>query len=119
MNELLKRINYGFDGLIRSLKVNNFNSAEIVISVQDTEINEWVNVKFIIEALEEFKILKNPRVSNVVLSSGIKIKEISGLYYIDFAPFSDEIDSVFDFRQSDIYFSGKLLRWYFEEYSEI
>ena len=88
MNELLRKIDSGYDGLIRSIQIKNFDSAIVIISVQDNEVKEWINVRFTIESLEEFKILQKPKMSNVVMSSGIKIKKISEMFYIDFAPFS-------------------------------
>ena len=119
MKELLKRINYGYDGLIRSILIKPSYYAEVTISVMDyLNDNEWINIKFLIKDIVEFKVLQNKNTSNTVLSSGIKMKVIDNVHYIDFAPYSDEIDTINDFRQSEVYFAANNLEWKIEQYSE-
>ncbi|WP_088394589.1 hypothetical protein [Flavobacterium davisii] len=120
MEELLKKINQGYDGLIRVIKVfNGFQNAEITISVIDLENNrDWINVVFFIKGIKEFKINQRMNFSNVVLSDGIKFKKIDNHFYIDFAPYSDEIVTIEDFRFSDIYFGCDSIEWETKSYSE-
>jgi len=120
MNSLLKRINQGYDGLIREIRIFNGNkNAEITVSVMDYE-NErkWINIIFIIKRIEEFKLKQKLNFSNVVLSDGIKFKKIESKSYIDFAPYSDEIDSIEDFRFSEIYFGCDSIDWKIIPYNE-
>ncbi len=104
LEEFLKRIHNGDDGLIRKVEINNMKEAIIIVSVMDFENSQsWINVKFTANNLKEFKIVQKQNFSNVVLSSGIKFKEIDGFCFLDFDPYSDEIDTVDDFRRSEVY----------------
>ena len=121
MDELLKllnKINFGYDSIIRSLRIKDFDCAEVVISAQDHELNKWVNIKFTINSLEECKIIKNLKRNNVVLSSGIQIIEVSDIYYLDLDPYSEEYEPIEDLKYSELYFAGKSFRWEIEPYSE-
>lgn len=119
MIQLLRRINKGYDGLIREISLKNFNNATIEVSVMDAHNNyEWINVVFYCNGLIEFSVIQKARYSNIVLSSGIIYREISGIHYIDFSPYSEEIDSVEEFRKSDIYFAAKEVKFETKLYTE-
>jgi len=47
IKKILERIVHGYDGLIRSFKIENLNHAEIVVSVKDIDRNQWTNLRFI------------------------------------------------------------------------
>ena len=113
MNSLLKKINQGYDGLVREIRIFNGNKdAELTISVMDYEKEkEWINIIFTLRGIEEFKVNQKLNFSSVVLSDGIKFKKIDSRSYIDFAPYSDEIDSIEDFRFSDTYFGCNSIDW--------
>jgi hypothetical protein len=113
MNSLLKRINHGYDGLIREIRIFNGNKdAEITVSVMDYKNDrEWINIIFSINGIKEFKVNQNLNFSNVVLADGIKLKKINYSSYIDFAPYSDEIDTIEDFRFSETYFGCDSINW--------
>lgn len=116
-NNLKKYLN-GYDGLIRSISTT-LSKAEIIVSVMDNENNNnWINVHFFLEGIVELKIVQKINRSNIVMSNGIKIKNINDLVYIDFSPYSDEIEDLHDFRQSDIYFGAKSVIWEELPYSE-
>ena len=122
IEQLLERIVFGYDGLIRNVTIKNLNSVEIVVSVQDMDVGNWTNLRFILDGLKEFKISQKFNQNDIVLSpGGIKIKEILNLYFIDLQSSFKEIEDmncISDFRESDIYFCGKSLTWNFEPYSE-
>jgi hypothetical protein len=120
MNNLLKRINQGYDGLIRAIRIFNGNKdAEIIVSVIDYENDrEWINIIFSISGIKEFKINQNLNFSNVVLTNGIKFKRIDYSSFIDFAPYSDVIDTIEDFRFSETYFGCDSIDWKIIPYSE-
>lgn len=120
MQELLKKINQGYDGLIREIKIFNGNkSAEIIVSVTDSENNgQWINIIFQMREIKEFKVNQKLNFSNIVISDGIKFKIIDNISYIDFAPYSDEIDTIEDFRFSDTYFGCNSIEWKIIPYSE-
>ncbi|MCL2677687.1 MAG: hypothetical protein FWE85_01380 [Clostridiales bacterium] len=119
LSKLLKKIDFGYDCIIRSMKIKDFNCAEVIISAQDQELNKWVNIKFIINSLEECKIIKNLKRTNVVLSSGIQIVEVSGIYYLDLDPYSEEYEPIEDLKYSEVYFAGKSFCWEIGPYSEV
>lgn len=120
MNEFLKKINYGYDGLIRSIKLHSFSMIEITISVMDSENqNNWINVHFIADKITEFKINQKLNTSNIVMSGGIKYMEINDILYLDFAPYSEEITTIEDLRHSDIYFGcSSMIHWIITKYDD-
>jgi hypothetical protein len=118
MEELLERINYGYDGLIRSIVIKSFRRAEVRISIIDSGNNQWANLKITLDDIIEFKVAQAARTSNLVLSDGIKMKAFESNYFIDFSPYSEQVETVDDFRKSDIYFASKIIDWVFEPYSE-
>ena len=120
MQELLKKINQGYDGLIREIKIFNGNkNADIIVSVIDSENNgQWINIIFQMREIKEFKVNQKLNFSNIVISDGIRFKIIDNISYIDFAPYSDEIDTIEDFRFSDTYFGCNSIKWKIIPYSE-
>jgi hypothetical protein len=70
------------------------------------------------KSIIEFKIIQKLNTSNIVMSGGIKILYINSNIYIDFAPYSDEIEGLEDVRESDFYFGCKSIDWEIESYSE-
>lgn len=107
INNFLDEIIQGNDGLIRKIELISLSSASIVISAMKKSSMEWINVTFHLTELSEFSIKQKARTSNVVLSNGIAYKEIDGMHFIDFSPYSELMDDISDFRVSDIYFSAK------------
>jgi len=119
MKEFLKKINNGYDGLIRSIGVKSFSSASIVVSVMDEENDyEWINVRFEIDSIVEFKVIQRINTSNIVLSEGIKVEYYNSHVYIAFSPYSNELRTLEDFRNSDVYFGCKNIKFTIEPYSE-
>ena len=118
ISNLLKEIANGYDGLIRKIEFQSFDSAFIVISAMRGENREWVNVKFQLNGLKEFSVKQKLNYSNVVLSSGISYMNINNTHYIDFSPYSDSMETESDFRMSDVYFSSELIDYEMIPYSE-
>ncbi len=109
MNNLLKRIKNGYNGLIRKIIIQAMpQNAEIIVSVMDFENNQnWINIKFLLTEIEAFKIFKAPKTSNTVLYQGISLLEVNDLFYVVFSPYCDEIENLEEVRKSDIYFGCK------------
>lgn len=120
MENFLKRIIQGSDGLIRSILMHSyFRIAEITVSVMDAENNkDWINVKFVLKDVKEFNISQKNRMSNVVLSSGIQFKVLDGINYIDFSSYSIDPETVVEFRESDTYFGFTEYNYEILPYSE-
>lgn len=118
MESFFKRINNGYDGVIRKIICHSEEEIEIIISTMDTNNDwEWINVIFTIRNIKEFKIHKKFNYSNNILSNGIKYIEIDDFNYIDFAPYSDQIDTIEEIYNSDIFFCGNIT-WEVLPYNE-
>ena len=76
--DILKRINFGYDGLIRSITIHK-NAVHIEISAKDITVDEWVNVMFILKGISEYKIWQPELTSNEVLSDAIQLKIVNGM----------------------------------------
>ncbi|CAI0708774.1 hypothetical protein AB4J97_03090 [Serratia fonticola] len=118
INNFLKEITIGYDGLIRKIEFLSFDSAFVVISVMKKTNGEWVNVKFHLKGLKEFSVKQKPNHSNVVLSGGISYMIINNIHFIDFSPYSDSMENENDFRMSDVYFASELIECEVLPYSE-
>lgn len=121
METLLKRIIHGSDGLIRSILLHSyFKAAEITVSVMDGEdANEWINVKFTLKGIKEFKVSQKARMSNTVLSSGIQFKIIDGINYLDISSYSADPETLTEFRNADTYFGFTEYEYEILPYSEV
>lgn len=117
IDNLLNVINKGFDGIVRDIKIHNLKEAEIEVSVRTLK-NEWVNVLFKMSDVKEFKIAQKIKTSNIVMSMGICVMRVDGIYYIDFSPYSELIESLDDIRKSDIYFGVGSIEWQIKPYHE-
>ena len=118
MNNLLKDIMNGYDGLIRRIEFDSFDNVSITISAMKIPQKKWINVKFKLSGLKEFVVRQKLNSSNVVLSGGIVYKEINGVKYIDFSPYSEIMENEDDFRMSDLYFSADNISFEFLPYCE-
>lgn len=118
INKFLKEITHGYDGLIRKIEFQSFDSAVVVISVMKRTNREWVNVSFQLKGLKEFAVKQKPNNTNVVLSGGIFYMAINNIHYIDFSPYSDSMENENDFRMSDVYFASDLIEYEVLPYSE-
>jgi len=118
VNELLKEIVDGYDGLIRKIEFQSFNRVFVTISAMKKLNNEWVNIEFQLDGLKEFTVKQKINCSSAVLSGGIIYMSINGTHYIDFSPYSEVMENEDDFRMSDIYFSSELISYKILPYSE-
>jgi len=118
IDDILKEISLGYDGLIRSVSFKAFDSVSVEISARKKLGGNWINVRFVMKGVLEFCVKQKINYSNTVLSSGICHKIIDGVNYIDFCPFTDEADGVDDFRMSDVYFASKSIEYEIIPYSE-
>lgn len=118
ISNLLKEITNGYDGLIRKIEFQSFDSAYIVISAMKKTSGQWVNIKFNLKGLKEFSVKQKLNYSNTVLSGGIFYMVINDIHFIDFSPYSDAIENENDIRMSDVYFASELISYeelpYFE-----
>lgn len=101
--DILKRINFGYDVLIRSITIHK-DAVRIEISAKDTTVDKWVNVLFILKGLYEYKIWQPELTSNEVLSDAIQLKMVNGVVWFGLVPYSEDIDNIEDLRKSYIYF---------------
>ncbi|MBU9846273.1 hypothetical protein [Rahnella ecdela] len=118
INNLLKEITSGYDGLIRKIEFQSFNSVSVTISAMKLINGEWINIKFQLDNLTEFTVKQKVNCSNVVLSSGIAYMNTNNIHYIDFSPYSEEMEDENDFRMSDLFFASELISYQVDSYSE-
>ncbi|MDC9821210.1 hypothetical protein R0L47_12880 [Pectobacterium polonicum] len=116
---MLNEITNGYDGVIKNINFISFESAIVEVSVIRRTDREWVNVIFELKGLVEFAVKKRIKCSNTVMSNGISYKYIEDIHYIDFSPYSDDMDDVNDYRMSDVYFATKEIKYSINPYSDI
>jgi hypothetical protein len=125
-NHFLSRFYGASDGVVRSVtfdfnKTDPRNTVTIVLSVRDSERDpkeSWVNLRLIINQVDDYCFCESSNVGYQVLSSGIQAGRFSNLYYFDFDPYTLEPDGVEDYRKSKFYFAGHEFSWAIEAYSE-
>lgn len=128
----LGRFYHCYDGLLRSVHVvyhengGGFNeaggetNAYLIISSLDSQrpvTEQWCNVHLDIHGVQEFRLTESgPKGGYEVLSGGIAVRYLSGLYFLDFTSDIDpepELHSytVDDFRRSEFYIAGRSFVW--------
>lgn len=105
--DMLDEITNGYDGIIKKINFISFDSVIIEVSVIRRSDREWVNVEFELKGLVEFAVKQETKCSNTVMSNGISYQCIDGIHYIDFSPYSDDMEDISDYRMSDVYFAAK------------
>ncbi|WP_318371737.1 hypothetical protein [Enterobacter sp.] len=118
ISNLLKEIANGYDGLIRKIEFQSFDSAFVVISAMKKTSGKWINIKFNLNGLKEFSVKQKLNYSNTVLSDGIFYMVINGIHFIDFSPYSDSMENENDIRMSDVYFASESISYEELPYSE-
>jgi hypothetical protein len=114
-----------YDGLIRNITVSFMSSHDktrvvVTCSVQDREAeqnNGWINLTININNVTEL-ILIEDSITCVVLSSGVNILFSNDSIYLDFCPFTEEPQSIDDFKKSRFLVVGTSCFWHVSPYSE-
>lgn len=105
---LLEDINNGYDGVINKIYFyNNLSSVDVSIATQCKSKNSWVEVCFSITGLLEFRVSQKEEYGSYILDNGICNIIIDGKNYIAFSAPYDEVESVREILESDVYFVGK------------
>jgi len=120
MQDILKRINNGFDGIIRNIGVVNFKQATIEVSCYNNKTKEWININFQFDNIKEINIFQKLNTSSQILSDGINFGEIEGFYYLDFNPYLDlgSENTISDIRKSDVYIISEKIGYTIKNYSD-
>ncbi|MFJ5440169.1 hypothetical protein ACIPT2_20150 [Pectobacterium brasiliense] len=117
--DMLDEITNGYDGIIKKINFISFDSVIVEVSVIRRADREWVNVEFELKGLVEFAVKQETKFSNTVMSNGISYQCIDGIHYIDFSPYSDDMDDISDYRMSDVYFAAKEIEYSIKPYTDI
>lgn len=118
IEQLLKMITCGYDGLVREIHFPSLNEASITISAMHQARGEWVNIRFAFSGLVEFTVRQQIHTSSIVLSNGIFYQKIKDVHYLDFSPYSEQMGSMDDLRMSDLFFAAKHIAYNIRPYSE-
>lgn len=90
----------------------------VTISVQDREADiGWSNLVLTIDKVVEVTFRERRRVSNQVLSDGLRVSYFEDVLFLDFSPASDVL-TLEDIRASDFYVAGSVCSWLVQPYSE-
>ena len=115
--DILNRINFGYDGLIRVISIFNHH-IEFEISAFDKFTNKWINVSFVADDILEYKIEQPQKISNEVISDAILIRKVDDVIWFSLIPYSEEIENIIELRESNIYCICKNISWNILPYRE-
>lgn len=123
---LLERFHNCFDGLIRACAVflpsdRSSRRAVVVLSARDSESQAedgWVNLRFELTGLVEYRLEEPANATYQVLSDGIQLAIFGDIVYLDLAPESESSTSAEDVRRSRLYVAAKCCSWAISEYEE-
>lgn len=119
MNNLLNRINYGYDGLIRQVRMTYVEAhPHVLIEISAQLDGEWVNIEFLLESIHEYKIAQSSQHSHIVMSDGIGYTLINDIHYIDFSPYAEESNTIDEIRRSTCYFGATRISYKILPYRE-
>lgn len=117
--DMLDEITNGYDGVIKKINFISFDSVIVEVSAIRRSDREWVDVEFELKGLVEFAVKQKIKCINTVMSSGISYQCIDDVHYIDFSPYSDDMEDVGDYRMSDVYFAAKEIEYSINPYSDV
>ena len=117
MRELLKDIVNGYDGVIKSVFLNeNFKEIRVVLAVNSLSRGEWIDLHFNFTGVKEFCVKQKKNFSNTVLSDGLFYDERKGIKYMDFLPLCEEM-TLEEIRESEFYVAADDMTYTIENYS--
>jgi hypothetical protein len=126
IDEFIERFHSFNDGVIRTILVSYRNSsagaeAQLGISVRDSASHDndsWVNVRIKASDVTEFSFHETDKESYQVLSSGLHVTWIDGVFFLEFGDCIDISEEVSEIRKSKFYLAAKLIEWEVAPYQE-
>lgn len=121
---ILSRFHDFDDALVRDVRIvigpsRESRKAVIALEARDIESEAdegWGQVVLKVAGLTEYRLVENELESHYVLSLGLKIKLLDGIYFFDFGPDTDEPETLDDFRRSGFYVAGRDFSWVVKPY---
>ncbi|HVC96162.1 MAG TPA: hypothetical protein VND64_20940 [Pirellulales bacterium] len=129
LKRLLDRFYCCYDGLLRIVEVlyregGAGTNARVVLSTRDNESDAddgWCNLEFDISDVLEFRLTESGSKGGYeVLSGGVAILPIQGMYFFEFTHAVEpeaEFATVDEVRRSEFYVAGRKFTWKTSAYS--
>lgn len=121
LDKFLERFSHCYDGLIRDVRINfPTKKVSITCSVKDqnNQVDEgWVNLTLEIENMIELTVVERQSTC-IVLSDGLQVGFFNDQVYLDLCPYTEEPDSIDDFKKSDFLVVGERCSWSLAAYNE-
>jgi hypothetical protein len=122
MNELTPSNVYAFfrrfqfrGGRLRRFAVRDKSSqatvAEVWLSARDSKSNQPVRMRLLFDRVEEYRFQRRPGMTPLRLKE-VQVGFFGDLVYVNLDPFpEDGPPKVMDFRASDCFLAGRVVRW--------
>ena len=85
--------------------------AEVRLSARDTKSNQPVRLRLLFDHVEEYRFQRRPGMTPLRLKE-VQVGFFGDLVYVNLDPFpEDGPPKVMDFRASDCFLAGRVVRW--------
>jgi hypothetical protein len=112
----LRRFHRGRDGRLLGVEACNargrVESLTFVLGLRDAEAGDAdTDVRLELAEVDELRLQVRPTEDPEMLADGIAIATFGGLTFVDLMPWTEQPSGVHDFRLSNCYAAGAVLRW--------
>lgn len=102
-----------FDGLVQRFEIvfsqDRGRAGELEILVRDAD-ESWIKLLIRVHGLTEAHFIEG-KSTIAVMTDGLDIEWVDGIFFIVFSPYTDEPESVEDLRKADGFLAGDCCDW--------
>jgi hypothetical protein len=123
IDEFLRRFHRGRDGRLLGVEVSMANGSvkavTFTVRLRDTDADDAdTDVRLELVEINEMRLQVRPTEDPQTLTDGIAVGMFGGLTFVDLVPWTDHPSGVHDFRLSNCYAAGAIVRWEIAEGSD-
>jgi hypothetical protein len=116
VDAFLRRFHRGRDGRLLAVEVRmargRVAGLTFVVRLRDAEADDAdTDVRLELAEVDELRLQVRPTEDPQTLEDGIAIGTFGGLTFVDLMPWTDRPSGVHDYRASNCYAAGAVLRW--------
>jgi hypothetical protein len=113
--DFLRRFHHGRDGRLLGVEVatgrGGLRSVTFLLRLRDADDDDDTDVRLELSEVNEMRFQVRPTEDPEPLTDGIAFGTYGGLTFVDLMPWTDRPTGVHDFRLSNCYAAGAILRW--------
>jgi hypothetical protein len=114
VGEFLRRFHQGCDGRLLGIEITtgrgSLQTVAFLLRLREADDAD-VDIRLELAGVNEMRFQVRPTEDPTPLTDGIAIGSFGGLTFVDLMPWTDKPSGVHDYRLSNCYAAGAILRW--------